>query len=44
LIVKRTLSGAETNLILPSDSPISQCPSTILLVAVINYSRWDVKI
>jgi hypothetical protein len=43
LIVKWIIFGAETSLMLPSDYPISQCPSTTLLVAVMNYSRWDVK-
>lgn len=43
LIVKWTLSGADTSLMLPSDYPISQNPSTTLLVAVMNDSRWDVK-
>jgi hypothetical protein len=44
LIVKCTVSGADTNLMLPSDPPISQNPSTTLLVAVINSSLCDVKI
>jgi len=38
LIVKCMTSGADTSLIDPSDSPISQELSMKLLVAVINYS------
>lgn len=44
LIVKCKQSGAETNRILPSDSPIIQQPSKKLLVAVINSSLCEVKI
>jgi hypothetical protein len=43
-IVRWTLSGADTSLILPSDYPTNQNPSTRLLVEVMKDSRRDVKI
>jgi hypothetical protein len=43
LMVKCSWSGAETSRMLPSDSPMSQQPSTKLLTAVMNSSFWEVK-
>jgi hypothetical protein len=42
-MVKCSWSGAETSRMLPSDSPMSQQPSTKLLTAVMNSSFWEVK-
>lgn len=43
LMVRWRTSGAETSLMLPSDSPISQQPSMKLLTAVMNSSFCEVN-